>query len=380
MELWQRTREFGRGTEVPEDDIAKARGKLVAQTQGAAAPSRARSPRRPVWIGAGALAGAAAVTVGVLLIAQNQSVPTLPEAIASPTPVVTPKPVPTPTPTPTAEPAMTAQGALASAAAQIGAHAPQLAEGQYLRVDWYEETVALGDGTFISEPGWAVGHTTATRAWQSARSGTTYIPADVRGEWYNGPTAAPHIIAVFGADSSQDEEYAAMLEALTWGGGWAEGGGGLPEGDGVPKGTMLTEVSPDPNDILDWHRAQLGEGMTPERRDVVVGWRLILLLAANAGSPDIRAGMFLALSALPDASIIDQIGTQYTVAFETGDFGQTDGGDYGVRRHTITFDAATGLVSALSSRMDPGPGIVPSSVPDEYLTYAISVVDEVPAP
>lgn len=378
MELWQRTREFGRGTEAPDGGIEKARGKLVAEIEGEYASGRVRSIPRPLWVAGSALAGVAALTVGVLFLAQNQHVPSRPEAVISPSPFHTQ--VPTPTPTPTSPPSsspMNAQGALASAAAQIGAHAPVLTDGQYLRVDWHSELLWLGDGVLVGDPGWGVDHTTATRAWQIAHEGTTYIPADVRDDWYvtSGPMTA---IATFGEDSGQDGLVAERLASVGEYGAWTEGGGVLPEGDGTLKGTMLTEVSADPDDILAWHRGQGGEGNSAGRRDVIVGWRLIHLLAANAGPSEIRAGMFLALSKLPDATVVDQTGTEYTVAFETGDFGMP--GDFGIRRDTITFDAATGFVSAFSSRVHNDSGIVPDTVPDTSTTYRVSVVDGVPVP
>ncbi|GAA2916313.1 hypothetical protein JOD62_002638 [Microbacterium keratanolyticum] len=375
MELWQRTREFGRGTEVPEDDIAKARGKLVAQTQGAAAPSRARSPRRPVWIGAGTLAGAAAVTVGVLLIAQNQSVPTLPEAIASPTPVVTPKPVPTPTPTPTAEPAQSTSSILAGAA-QASLNVPERQPGQYLKiVDERTSMVFYSDEYGVSDLGSS--RMNAESAWAYVSQSERYVPADLMSEWAYVQGGGALLDVYFGADAQVRAEefwdeasgsYSPGAVSYWAGGGFILIGSWPTDGGDGSRGRLFQTMPTDPNEIMDW---LMEIGVDPHKR----AWLLTKLLAENVGSPAQRAGLYLALSTLPESQLVAYDDHRATIV-STSKYG-ADHADPS-QWDTVTIDRATGYVLEYSIRRFSNPEFMSDDLPDEHHVYSLSVVDSAP--
>lgn len=374
MELWQRTREFGRGTEVPEDDIAKARGKLVAQTQGAAAPSRTRSPRRPVWIGAGALAGAAAVTVGVLLIAQNQSVPTLPEALASPTPVVTPKPVPTPTPT--GEPAQSTSSILAGAA-QASLNVPERQPGQYLKIEEQRTSMVFYSEEYgVSDLGSS--RLNAESAWAYATQSERYVPADLMSQWtyvQGDSTLIDNYIGIDAQVRAQDfwNEITARWRdnpGITYsdGGGFILIGRWPTDGGDGSRGRLFQTMPTDPNEIMDW---LMEIGVDPHKR----AWLLTKLLAENVGSPAQRAGLYLALSTLPESQLVaydDQRATIVSTSKYGADHADPSQWD------TVTIDRATGYVLEYSIRRFSNPEFMSDDLPDEHHVYSLSVVDSAP--
>lgn len=370
MELWQRTREFGRGTEVPEDDIAKARGKLVAQTQGAAAPSRARSPRRPVWIGAGTLAGAAAVTVGVLLIAQNQSVPTLPEAIASPTPVVTPKPVPTPTPTATAEP-VTPQSVLAGAANVAAAQpGPVAGAGQYLKVAHVVRQLTL----YSPEDPLTLSRIQATSGWVSTSTYTSYIPADSSAEWVDVFHPDLQIVDLFGADAAARSD--AWMAEFSWRTEpiFVRYGGGSSPDDHSPVALRAhyPEMPRESTALVEWLRAYLPDDETPESVNTMIVELLMQELQRNAAPSDLRAAMYRTLALMPGATIEGTDGDVVTLGFATYPADE--------RWDSIAIDTRTARVISVATTFGAGGSVVPDDVPNFITTQTVSVVDGTEVP
>ncbi|MCE4024452.1 hypothetical protein LXM50_00540 [Microbacterium sp. Au-Mic1] len=271
----------------------------------------------------------------------------------------------------------TPQAALgaASASAIHGGMSPQA--GQYLRVMWTTDVLLLSDGTTIAQPGQGLSYSMATRAWVVRTSGSFFVPADVGGDWYFSPSAAPVVMAAYGQDAATDPQMQQYLDRWSTAAGldgFRAGGGALPEGDGTLRGEILTSLPDDADGVLAWFRARQS-GTSELHQRAMVGWTLMTLLASNAGTGEVRAAMLQALADLPGSSIVDSRGSIRTVAFEST-FGEEPGEPQ--RHQTITVDVSTGRVIGTSDSTNPGGTIVPDGVVDERNDYAVEIVDGLP--
>lgn len=379
MDVFEKVEKIRPEIEGVEESLAAARMRLMTEIRGEGRPVRARPVRRTWFLAAGAAGALAAATAGVLIVG-GMTAPKPPVvAHPAPTPAQTAPSSPAPTPTASAVPE-TVQGVFsaASASAIHGGFSPQ--SGQYLRVTWTSDRVLLGDDSTISEPGSGLSYPMATHAWVVRSSGTTYIPADLTGDWYRTWDGPVVVTSAYGQDADADARLQQRLDLWSTAGGdgrFESGGGSLPEGDGTTYSDYLTSLPADADGVL----SQFSEGQgstTDYHHAAMVGWRLITLLGCNAGSGDVRAAMLQALGRLPGSSIVDSHGSLRTISFDSS-FGSEPGESGDVQRHqTITVDVSNGRVTGSSDSTNPGGSIVPDGVADVRTDYVVDVVDGLP--
>ncbi|WP_336648984.1 hypothetical protein [Microbacterium sp. MMO-10] len=364
-----------------EANLATARLRLMAEISGAQAPKRVPSTRSPWYFVAGGVGAVAAAAATAILIGNLTAPGPEPTAVAHPTslPTQTARPVPAPDPTAPAVPETASSVLRAAAASAIhGGLAPR--SDQYLRIAWTADVVFLSDGTTIASPNQGLSASMATRAWVVRSSGVFYVPADPTADWYFAPAAAPTLAAAYGPDEAADALMRAFLDrwaSAGEAGGFREGGGSLPEGDGTRYGDYLTSLPGDADGILGQLLATQN-GSSDYHLRAMAGWKLMTLLASNAGGGDVRAAMLQALGQLPGSSIIDSHGSVRTIAFDST-YGEAPDESGDVQRHqTLTVDVSTGRVTGISDSTDPGTGVVPAGVADEQRSYVVDLVDGLP--
>jgi hypothetical protein len=360
-----------------EENMAAARAMLMAEIRGESVPVPARVGRRP-WIIAGSvLAGAAAVTAGVLiaggLTTPDPSVEAFPTAVPSTAP--SPSAEPQPTPQPTAGPLTVTSAFGAAGAAAASFSGLTVAPGQYLRLE-----VAVQDVVFF-EPanGWgeySADRSNATSAWGVTGSYDVYIPADPYADWRYAGTPS-QIGDLYGPDAAQRSQLYQQETAHTSYEPYGQAGGaGAPwsTAGGDSLAAFFDSMPRDPAQLISWIDEH--QETPPGADDSKVGWLLIELLARNAGSPEARSAMYAALSMLDGFELIDVAGDDFTVALTTPTV-DISGNPSTVRR-TATIDTITGLVEETTVTTGSGSAVVPDAVPDSRRTYVVSVVDAAP--
>lgn len=360
-----------------EENMAAARAMLMAEIRGESVPVPARVGRRP-WIIAGSvLAGAAAVTAGVLIVGGLTTPEPSVEAFPTVAPSIAPSPSaePQPTPQPTADPLTVTSAFGAAGAAAASFSGLTVAPGQYLRLE-----VAVHDVVFF-EPanGWgeySADRSNATSAWGVTGSYDVYIPADPYADWRyaGGPSQIGDLYGPDAAERSQRyQQEAAHTSYDPYG---QVGGAGAPwsTAGGDSLAAFFDSMPRDPAQLIAW--IDQHQETPTGADDSKVGWLLIELLARNAGAPEARAAMYAALSMLDGFELIDVAGDDFTVALTTPTV-DISGNPSTVRR-TATIDTVTGLVEETTVTTGSGSAVVPEAVPDSRRTYEVSVVDAAP--
>ncbi|MGX1931513.1 hypothetical protein [Microbacterium resistens] len=376
MDDWREVRTIGENVRIDEARLRSARERLLSGIE--AEPGRRASLRRRLaWGAGGIIATAAATTVAVIVASQGVPRPELPVAVPATsrpeTPPATPLPSPSapsvPTPTPAPETAPDVLRAAANAALTTPS-AP--GAGQYVKYQATSEYLWAGDGTDFSPIGRGFSREMATRAWIITGTSTMYIPADVLGDWVVAPSDPSAISWSLVDDPTSEERIEAELAASASAGeGTYPGGTVIPESAGERVGELLARLPADPGAIREWAESEY-PGENPSAEDSL-GSLLVLLLGYNAGSPQLRSAMFLALSDLPASSIVAESGTTRTIAFAAA-----VGGEGRPWRMTVTMDVESGLVSEITRTWAHGPNAVPDDIPDERIRIATSIVDAPP--
>lgn len=370
MDVFERVREVNRGAGLNEERITSARARLLTGIDASASAERKRITRRPMLVIAGAVAGVAAVTTGVVVVSQLNA-PT-PQVEAIPTATASPRPQSTPTPEPSAS-----SGPVV--AAPYPGTTPQA--GQYLRIVTTVDQL-LYRGPYASTFAWP--HNPEPFPPISAAllrdSSQLYVPADRTGDWLESEGPTNERLQFFTQDTSGGDGVAwdnirpfrPGVESWTTSGGFSVGGG-----DGL-HGSLesYSWVPTDPQALLQLLRdQQLANGASAEDVEEVVVSILIEELTYNVAPPEVREVLVEALALSERTEVVATNGTvvTYRLRVTATQFAQTQ---------WISIDTATGWVTQLSVRFDRATGadqdMVPSDVPDIRRTFSVSIVDALP--
>lgn len=367
MDILDSVRELAPAEQPHEAHLAAARAKLhraIADAAPARGTTRTRRPatrRRARWRWAGGItAAAAAVATGIVvagaLIPVDPSDPGVPPVLAPP--------------------AATAAELLNRTAATAAAAGPDLAGGQYLRIDetasftqYAIEDAATGQLAPMGN------RSNAMAAFVTSRTTHLYVPADRDDEWVWDQRSPWSVTASYG---ERADEAIAVWRAQDHGDTpdlWRLPGGRAPESTEAPDATLderelFAEMPRDPQALLEWLRARTGASGAQADRQVV--WTLANSLTTTLAPAELRTAMFRAL-ALVDGIHVDH-GDDDTTTFS---FAAADG-DW-TRTTTFTVDDARALVTGLTDASVPaGESIVPANLPDEQRRVSVTIVDDAP--
>lgn len=367
MDVFGRVREVNAGTGLADDRISGARARLLQGIDDSRLAERKRLTRRPMFLIAGAVAGVAAVTAGVVIV--NQPASPKQRVVAEPAQTVEPS-APAPT-TPLPEPTT---GAVITE--PFPGTTPQA--GQYLRIESETEYVNYRDfqGSVFN---WTSYQGAPPVSALLTRDRTQlYVPADRSGDWYNeqGPVAVR--VQFFPADQSPGDESAwdvSMPVQPGVFGQWTTGGLGGDAQPLVGSTESYADLPRDPQALLDDVRARIsGWTSTQQEADDALLEQLTFELLRNIAPADVREAYLgaLALSGLvqTEASGTGAISYQF----------RRD--QYSPRTETIFVDEATGWVMQHDVRYDRADGaagdMVPTTVPDIRTKNTVSIVDSAP--
>lgn len=364
MDMLQRVREIGRSAEISQSGIDGARRKLHAAQREA----RTTRPRRSAFVVIGLVGGVAALATGAVIVPQLMQ-PESPVAVDTPTPsspsTSTPQPSASPEPT-------TPRSVLASVAREVRINeAPAPMPGQYLKIETVSQRLTYyADGVGVNPM--EIGRSEADGGWLAEHRSTTYIPADLSGEWLTQPEE-PVVLQEFGTGVAPYlEEWLTLYS--TDPSEWRELGGprdNWPDASGDPLATYFARLPADPDALIELFTPQ--DDVTDPQK---VGWVLTHLLSYNVGSAELRAAMYEALSTLPGTQIVDIDGTQATLVFHTRPGHAPD--PIGERWQSITIDLNTGVVLSTTDRGAGSSTLIADELPDDRTDYTVSVVDEIP--
>ncbi|GAB3633724.1 hypothetical protein GCM10027421_30770 [Microbacterium shaanxiense] len=377
MDVLESVREVNGGVDLAEARYARSRSFLMEEIDASVSSARKRAARRPMFVIAGIAAGAAAATVGVVVV--NQMTSLSPQVGANPVETSDPRsPVRTPVPTPVPTPSSPSEVLNSAANTVEGLGTPQLEPGQYLRREWTSTELVLSDESGSGSWGMGGSHQTATSAWQLLMDGVTYIPADLSDTWY-AEGSAPRLGEFYG-DLAEAYERSQLDAATHMAGRPLEGFTKFAPWDGVGEtetfDVFFASMPRDPQELVAWAQEFAGTDQ-PGWAEGKVGWFFIDMLSYNIGPPDLRAAMYRALSLLPGSTVSDEVSGVRTVTFDAqlALSGATESGSY---RMTISIEMSTGNVLEVSERAEAGIGVVPSDVPDHWVRYSTSIVDSLP--
>lgn len=361
MDVFERVRDVNAEVSLTEDRIIAARLRLLHGIDDSRSAERKSLMKRPMFLIAGAVAGVAAVTAGVVVVSQLTT--PSPQVEAIPAPTADPRePGPTiPKPEPTSGTTITEP---------FPGTTPQA--GQYLHVASTTERLLYRDGRIFVWP--AHGDFPPISGLLVREHAQTYVPADRSGDWYieYGPNAER--VQFFPEDQGPagelawDNQYPVNTEVR---GNWYPSG---QSGDGEPLPDP-NAYPRDPQALLDYLRAQVAAyAQSPEEIDDGVIERLIYKLQSNTAPADERAAYLgaLGLSGLAQVDVTNDRKTRYRVHRSL----------YDARTETIVVDPATGWVTEYTLRYDRTDGaegdMVPGNVPDIRTTYAVAIVNSGP--
>lgn len=367
MDVFERVRDVNAGASMTEDRISGARARLLEGIDASSGVERKRLTRHPMFLIAGAVAGAAAVTAGVVIV--NQPVPPKPRVVAEPARTVEPS-APTPT-TPLPEPTT---GAVITES--FPGTTPQA--GQFLRVDTETEYLNYRDsqGSVFNWTSYQGVHPVSALLTRDRMQ--LYIPADRSGDWYNEHGPVAERVQFFPGDQSPSDESVWDLsmpvqpEVSGW---WSKGGLG---GDALPpvgSTESYADLPRDPQALLDDLRARIsGWTTSPQEADDALLEGLTFELLRNIAPADVREA-YLGALALSGLVQTEASGTG-TVSY------QFHRAQYNPRTETIFVDEATGWVMRHDVRYDRADGaagdMVPTTVPDIRTTNTVSIVSSAP--
>ncbi|MBN6192799.1 hypothetical protein JQN58_38635 [Aneurinibacillus sp. BA2021] len=361
MDVFERVREVNRGAGLSEEHLTSARARLLTGIDAGVAAERARRVRRPLFLVAGAVAGVAAATAGVVMLSQL----TAPEPRVEAVPVQTldPRPHGDPLPRPSATSGTGATEPFPGTTPQAG---------QYLQIRCTSDALYFRDGVggVFRWPRSGDPQTISAAVMRS--HAVEYVPADRAGTWVSRYGPSMERVELFGTDT----------EVMRW--TWdslapyrpevseLQSVGGRQYGDLPPVGGPgYYDAAPrDPQGLLDYWSSFFAEAGSA--RDDSVLMEILSQLKQNIAPPDVRSAYLSALQLTGRATVDSTAGSEVTYRVEFTDID--------ARTETITIDTTTGWVveSAIWYVKQSGQDLVPSGVPDERTTYDVSIVDAIP--
>jgi hypothetical protein len=357
MDVFERVRDVNAGSSLTEDRIIAARIRLLHGIDDSRSAERKRLAKRPMFVIAGAVAGVAAVTAGVVVV--NQLTAPAPRVEAIPAPTVEPRePGPTiPKPQPTSGTTVTEP---------FPGTTPQA--GQVLRISGTEERLVYRTGyaEVYSYPS-SVANPPISAALMRNYS-TLDVPADRSGEWVSKYGPRSERLQIFGQNNEVVSWTWDSMVPYSPGVTELRSTGGLEYGDlpGVGGPTYYDAEPRDPQALLDYWYAFFSEA--GDAREDSVLMELLSVLKSNFAPADVRAAYIEALQVTGRAAVESTNGSIVTYAVE---FDQVD-----ARRETISIDMTTGWVTEYTQTYvkDDG-GLVPSGIPDSRVTIQTAIVD-----
>ncbi|WP_407360389.1 hypothetical protein [Microbacterium sp. LBN7] len=365
MDVFERVRDVNAGTGLTEDRIIGARIRLLQGIDDSRSAERKRLLKRPMFLIAGAVAGAAAVTAGVVVVSQ----------LTAPSPHVEAIPAPTAGPR---EPGQTVPKPEPTSGTTITEPYPGTTPqaGQYLHVGITSERLLYRDGRVFVWP--AHGDFPPISGLLVREYSQTYVPADRSGDWYFEWGPSSERVQFFPEDQGPagelawDNQVPVNPEVI---GSWNTGG---QPGDGDVQTGSTAWYAPyprDPQALLDYLRAQAATyAESPEAVDDALIENLIFTIQSNIAPADVRAAFIgaLELSGLAQKETTADGKTRYQVHRALFD----------ARTETLTIDPATGWATEYTLRYDRTDGaagdMVPANIPDIRATYTVSIVNSVP--
>ncbi|WP_152642345.1 hypothetical protein [Microbacterium sp. SA39] len=308
---------------------------------------------------AGAVAGVAAVTAGVVVVGQLTAPAPTPQVEAIPVPTADPRePGQTiPKPSPTSGTTITEP---------FPGTTPQA--GQMLRITGTAERIVYRTGyaDVYSYPA-SVSNPPISAALMRSYS-TTDVPGDRAGEWVSRYGPQSERLQIFG----QDNEVVRMTwdTMVPYSPGVTElrSTGGLEYGDlpSIGGPTYYDQQPRDPQALLDYWYDFFSEA--GDSREDSVMMEILSVLHSNYAPADMRVAYIEALKVSGRAAIDSTSGSIVTYAV---DFDQID-----ARRETISIDMNTGWVTEYTQKYvkDDG-GLVPAGVPDIRVRIETTIMD-----
>ncbi|MCE4024455.1 hypothetical protein LXM50_00555 [Microbacterium sp. Au-Mic1] len=363
MDVFERVREVNAGAALTAEQITAARSCLLGGIDESTVAARKHAARRPAFLIAGAVVGAAAVTATALVVTHVATPAPRVEAIPAPSASPAPSGAATPAPYPSAS-----TGAGTSPQEPFPGTTPQ--EGQYLRLTTKTEVLVYRgpEGTAYE---WGYRYPTVGMPFSALlvrTDGTLYVPADRASEWVQ--VSGPPSQRVRPFPEPQSPEDAAAWDALLPAGSGdsiARAAGGRFSERSTP--TDFSVYPGDPSALLDYLRAQFAESGPDVDEQMMMA--MVGVLRGNLAPAPLRKTFIEALELSGKSTVVSTEGpiTTYAVDYVTT----------GVRRETITIDARTGWATeyTLSVHRDDG-GLVPESVPDLRFTLSQEIVDSAP--
>lgn len=370
MDVFERVREVNRGAGLNEERITAARARLLTGIDAGASAERKRITRRPMFVIAGAVAGVAAATAGVVVISQLNA--PAPQVEAIPTATASPRPQTTPTPEPSATsgPVVTEP---------YPGTTPQ--QGQYLRIVTTDDALMYrGPGATVYQWNHRPYDFPPISAALMRTTSQLYVPADRTGDWISSEGPKNERLQFFSQDVSGGNQVAwdNMYPFFPQVQEWSSPGGALVGGGDGLHGSLESYAGypTDPQALLQLLRDQmLAAGYAADEVDEVVVQLLIEELTFNFAPPVVRAAFVGALALSDRTEVVATNGTvvTYRLRVTAVSVPQTQ---------WISIDTATGWVTEHSSRFDRTAGadqdMVPSDVPDIRRTFTVSIVDALP--
>lgn len=368
MDVFERAREVNAGVSLTEDRIIAARLRLLHGIDDSRSAERKRLLKRPMFVIAGAVAGVAAVTTGVVVVSQLTT--PSPQVEAIPAPTADPRePGPTiPKPEPTSGTTITEP---------FPGTTPQA--GQYLSIETVDEAL-LYRGPEVSIYQWFYrpGQYPPITALQVRSIFHLYMPGDRSGEWVSRYGPSNERIRSFPEDQAPGDAVAwdNMLpvrqetqETIYTGGIGGEIGpllGSLESYAVYPQ---------DPAALIQYFRDQAA--LNSEQSDVEGGVALDIagVLLSNYAPAATRATFLEALALTPRAERVSTQGSVVTYRIRSD-------GWQGARTTTVSIDTTTGWATEYTVRFDRTDGaegdMAPSDVPDIHRTFTVSIIDALP--
>ncbi|PVE91652.1 hypothetical protein [Microbacterium sp. TPD7012] len=368
MDVFERVRDVNAGMSLTEDRIIGARARLLEGIDAGRAAERKQLTRRPMFLIAGAVAGVAAATAGVVVITQ----------LTAPSPQVEAVPAPTADPRQPGEvlphPAPTGGTGITE---PFPGTTPQA--GQYLRIDTVFESL-LYRGPEVSTYQWFYRPTQyppISAALLRSFSSLT-VPADRSGEWVGSYGPSNERIRFYPEDQGPGGEAAwdtllpvrPDIDQWTYTGGI--GGETLPLTGSLES---YAQYPQDPAALLQYFR-DLAQG-DPQMPDVEGSAVLNVagVLISNYAPAATRAIFLEALELSPRAEVVSADNGIVTYRMHVD-------GWQGPSTTTVSIDTSTGWVTESTVRFDRADGaegdMAPSDVPDIRRTFTVSIVDAIP--
>lgn len=246
--------------------------------------------------------------------------------------------------------------ASAAALAQVNAVDAQVAPGQYLRVETTMDQVTT-DGTATDEPA-------ESGAFSRHSVEVVYVPANRSGDWIvetkanevtgvYGPGGEDFLERVLGEPDTSEDSVRAYPAGIRMYGEQAQPIDMYRD--------QYDEMPRDPDALLAWFEAQTPDGYA--------GLAILNALYQNLPPADLRAALLGALSRLPEFTLVAEDGELSTIQRSNPETTQ---------QFVINTDTGM-LVSVIDPARHPNE-IVPDWLPDQILTFEMSIVDSAPDP